>query len=82
MAAGRPSDFTKAKADEICTRLINGKSLRKICDDGRKVCCRRGLFEACRMRGCSPSIVVALPTRNLGDVERQGLMVLARFSHG
>lgn len=32
---GRPSDFTPEIANEICERLINGESLRRICrDDG------------------------------------------------
>lgn len=29
---GRPSSFTQAIADEICERLIEGESLRAICD--------------------------------------------------
>lgn len=29
----RPTDFTEAKALEICERLIEGESLRKICGD-------------------------------------------------
>lgn len=28
---GRPSDYTQEIADEICTRLANGESLRAIC---------------------------------------------------
>lgn len=31
MPGGRPSDYTPAIADEICTRLANGESLRAIC---------------------------------------------------
>lgn len=30
---GRPSSFTKAMADRICTRMANGESLRQICRD-------------------------------------------------
>ncbi len=30
---GRPSTFTKEKADEICSRLADGRSLRSICRD-------------------------------------------------
>ena len=30
--AGRPSSFTDAIADSICDQLIDGKSLRKICE--------------------------------------------------
>lgn len=33
MPGGRPSDYTPAIADEICTRLANGESLRAICRD-------------------------------------------------
>ena len=35
MALGRPSDYTTAIADEICTRLANGESLRAICSSDR-----------------------------------------------
>lgn len=30
---GRPSDFTQEIADEICDRLIDGESMRTICND-------------------------------------------------
>jgi hypothetical protein len=30
---GRPSSFTQEIADEICERLVEGESLRKICRD-------------------------------------------------
>lgn len=30
---GRPSKFTQTVADEICERIAQGESLRKICDD-------------------------------------------------
>ena len=30
---GRPSDYTKEKAEEICDRIANGESIRKICAD-------------------------------------------------
>lgn len=30
---GRPSKYTKAIGDEICLRLVEGESLRRICDD-------------------------------------------------
>lgn len=30
--AGRPSGFNNEIADEICTRIANGESMRKICD--------------------------------------------------
>lgn len=30
---GRPTQHTKALADEICRRIANGESLRAICDD-------------------------------------------------
>lgn len=33
--AGRPSDYTQEIADEICTRLANGESLRAICGSDR-----------------------------------------------
>lgn len=33
MTAGRPTDFTQEKADEICVRLAEGESLRTICSD-------------------------------------------------
>ena len=33
--AGRPSLFTAELADEICTRLANGESLRSICSSDR-----------------------------------------------
>jgi len=32
---GRPSDYTPELADEICTRLANGESLRAICSSDR-----------------------------------------------
>jgi len=32
---GRPSDYTPELADEICTRLANGESLRAICASDR-----------------------------------------------
>lgn len=32
--AGRPSKYTQAIADKICTRLADGESLRAICMDG------------------------------------------------
>lgn len=32
---GRPSDYTQEIADEICTRLANGESLRAICNSDR-----------------------------------------------
>lgn len=32
---GRPSDYTAEIADEICTRLANGESLRAICGSER-----------------------------------------------
>lgn len=32
-AVGRPTDFNEALADQLCERLINGESLRKICRD-------------------------------------------------
>jgi hypothetical protein len=32
---GRPSDYTAEIADEICTRLANGESLRAICASDR-----------------------------------------------
>lgn len=32
---GRPSDYTQEIADEICTRLANGESLRAICGSDR-----------------------------------------------
>jgi hypothetical protein len=32
---GRPSDYTPEIADEICTRLANGESLRAICGSDR-----------------------------------------------
>lgn len=32
---GRPSSFTQEIADEICERLVEGESLRKICRDER-----------------------------------------------
>lgn len=35
MPGGRPSDYTPAIADEICTRLANGESLRAICGSDR-----------------------------------------------
>jgi hypothetical protein len=35
MPGGRPSDYTPAIADEICTRLANGESLRAICNSDR-----------------------------------------------
>jgi hypothetical protein len=35
MPGGRPSDYTPAIADEICTRLANGESLRAICASDR-----------------------------------------------
>lgn len=31
MPGGRPTDYTAEIADEICTRLANGESLRAIC---------------------------------------------------
>lgn len=31
MPAGRPSDYTTATAVEICTQIVEGKSLNKIC---------------------------------------------------
>ena len=31
MTAGRPSDYTPEKCDEICAEIISGKSLRSIC---------------------------------------------------
>lgn len=34
MAIGRPSIYTEELADEICRRLANGESLRKICTGG------------------------------------------------
>lgn len=30
---GRPSEFTQEIADEICRRIANGESLRRICQD-------------------------------------------------
>ncbi len=30
---GRPSRYTEAVASKICTRLAEGESLRRICDD-------------------------------------------------
>lgn len=35
MPGGRPSDYTAEIADEICTRLANGESLRAICNSER-----------------------------------------------
>lgn len=35
MPGGRPSDYTAEIADEICTRLANGESLRAICGSDR-----------------------------------------------
>jgi len=35
MPGGRPSIFTQELADEICTRLANGESLRAICNSER-----------------------------------------------
>lgn len=35
MPGGRPSDYTAVIADEICTRLANGESLRAICNSER-----------------------------------------------
>jgi len=35
MTIGRPSVFTEELADEICTRLANGESLRTICNSER-----------------------------------------------
>jgi len=35
LKTGRPSDFTQEIADEICTRLANGESLRSICSADR-----------------------------------------------
>jgi hypothetical protein len=32
MPAGRPSDYSPTVAEEICRRLIDGESLRKICE--------------------------------------------------
>lgn len=32
---GRPSDYTQQIADEVCTRLANGESLRAICGADR-----------------------------------------------
>lgn len=32
---GRPSQFTKALADEICDRLASGETLRRICRDDK-----------------------------------------------
>lgn len=34
--AGRPTIFSEAVADEICTRLANGESLRSICAEDRE----------------------------------------------
>lgn len=31
--AGRPSSYTEETADAICNRLMEGRSLRSICDD-------------------------------------------------
>lgn len=31
---GRPSDYTKEIADQICNELSEGKSLRKVCESG------------------------------------------------
>lgn len=33
---GRPSDYTPELADEICERIANGESVRKICEDDDK----------------------------------------------
>lgn len=33
MTAGRPSDYTKELADNICARLSEGESLRSVCRD-------------------------------------------------
>jgi hypothetical protein len=35
MPGGRPTDYTAEIADEICTRLANGESLRAICGSDR-----------------------------------------------
>jgi len=33
MPAGRPSEYTKEKADYICSQLALGRSMRRVCDD-------------------------------------------------
>lgn len=33
MSVGRPSEYTEEKATAICTRLVEGESLRSICRD-------------------------------------------------
>lgn len=33
MPAGRPTDYSEEIADTICTRLAEGESLKRICDD-------------------------------------------------
>lgn len=35
MPTGRPTSFTQEAADEICERLIDGESLRAICEEER-----------------------------------------------
>lgn len=38
MPAGRPSKYTEKIADEICFRISQGESLRKICEDKKMPC--------------------------------------------
>lgn len=33
MSVGRPTDYAQETADAICRRLIEGESLRKVCED-------------------------------------------------
>ena len=40
MTAGRPSDYTPDLADEICARIAEGESVRRICSDDSMPCAK------------------------------------------
>lgn len=41
--AGRPTDYTEALAEEICSRLAEGESLLKICKD-KEIPCTKTIY--------------------------------------
>ncbi len=43
-AGGRPSDYSTEMADEICTRLATGESLRKMCRDDERLPSERTVY--------------------------------------